>query len=130
MKLLKQYAQSQFITLENGRTVPWIDEVRHPLRDEWSSRQILEDWGWKPELGGYERGKDYNHSLFCDLVLSGLFGIGVKDGHFTAEPLIPDSWDYFRVENLWLKGKQYRIIYDKNGTHYGLNQGLSIQAVT
>ena len=128
--MLLQYARSHQITKEDGTVVPWIDENLHPATGQWLARSILEDWGWKPELGGYERGKDYNHSLFCDLVLSGLFGIGVKDGHFTAEPLIPDSWDYFRVENLWLKGKQYRIIYDKNGTHYGLNQGLSIQAVT
>ena len=128
--MLMQYARSHSLTREDGTVVPWIDENLHPFTGQWLARSILEDWGWKPELGGYERGKDYNHSLFCDLVLSGLFGIGVEDGQFTAHPLIPDSWDYFRVENLWLNGTQYRIIYDKDGTHYGLNAGLSIQAVT
>lgn len=128
--LLLQYARSHHITKEDGTVVPWIDENLHPTSGQWLARSILEEWGWKPELGGYERGKDYNHSLFCDLILSGLFGITVEDGQFTAHPLIPDSWDYFCVENLWLKGKQYRIIYDKDGTHYGLNAGLSIQSMT
>lgn len=34
---------------------------------------------------------------------------------------------YFRVENLWLDGQKYRIVYDKDGTHYGLGTGLSVQ---
>lgn len=56
-----------------------------------------------------------------------LDGISVENGTFTAAPLIPDSWDYFKVENLWLDGCKYRIVYDKAGTHYGLGSGLLIQ---
>lgn len=126
-KLLLQYARSQHITKEDGSVVPWIDENLHPYHGNWLARDILKDWGWLSEKGGYERGKDYNHSLFCDLVLSGLLGISAENGTFTASPLIPDSWDYFRVENLWLNSSKYRIIYDKDGTHYGLGSGLLIQ---
>ena len=116
-KLLRQYAKSHTRTRDDGTVVPWIDEVRHPLRDEWSCRKLLEDMGWLEWAGGRERGKDYNHSLFCDLVLSGLFGISVKDGRLTADPMVPDTWDSFKVENLWLHGKRYRVLYkDKKTT--------------
>lgn len=125
--LLLQYAKSQQILTEDGTLQPWIDEDLHPYTGRWIARDTLEAWGWKPELGGYERGKDYNHSLFCDLVLSGLLGITATEQGFTADPLIPDHWDYFRVENLWLKGQKYRILYDKDGSHYGLGSGLIIE---
>ena len=68
----------------------------------------MED-GWKPARGGYERGKDYNHSLFCDLVLSGLFGISVKDGRLTADPMVPDTWDSFKVENYQFHPFEFEI---------------------
>ena len=121
--ILLQYAKSHKLTLENGDTVPWIDESMHPHTGRWITRDILIEKTAKP----FERGKDYNHSLFCDLILSGLFGIDVKDGKFICNPLIPDSWDYFLVENLYLNGQKYRIIYDKDGTHYGLGAGLQIK---
>ena len=83
--------------------------------------------GWLEKKGGFERGKDYNHSLFCDLVLSGLLGIHPKGDSFTVKPLIPDNWDYFKVENLWLHGKCFTITYDKDGSHYGKGAGLTIK---
>lgn len=46
-----------------------------------------------------ERGKDYNHSSFCDLVISGLLGLQPQvDGSLVIEPLIPEGkWDYFAL---------------------------------
>lgn len=126
-QMLLQYAKSHYRTKDDGSVVPWIDENMHPYDGRWLARDILESWDWPADKGGCERGKDYNHSLFCDLVLSGLLGIGVENGTFIAAPLIPDSWDYFKVENLWLDGCKYRIVYDKDGTHYNLGTGLLIQ---
>lgn len=125
-RLLKQYALCHKHQKDDGMWVNWIDESLHPVTGVWQARQTLKDWGWLPEKGGKERGKDYNHSLFCDLILSGLLGIDVQNGSFVCHPLIPESWDYFRVENLWLGGVCYRIVYDKTGTHYNLGQGLTI----
>ncbi len=124
--LLQQYAYSHRMTREDGTVVPFIDEVLHPYTGIWSAREQLKNMGWQEKKGGYERGKDYNHSLFCDLVLSGLLGIDLTDGKVTVDPLIPDSWEYFRVENLWLGGKEYAIYYDKTGTHYDCGKGLHI----
>lgn len=126
--LLKQYAASHVFTKEDGTVVPFIDENMDPFTGRWLARDILEKMGWLEKKGGFERGKDYNHSLFCDLVLSGLLGIAAKGDSFTVKPLIPDSWDYFKVENLWLRGKCFTITYDKDGSHYGEGAGLQIHA--
>lgn len=125
--LLRQYAHAQHLRLADGTVIPWIDENMNPKTGRWESRAILQEQGWQPALGGYERGKDYNHSLFCDLVLSGLLGLRVENGSWRADPLIPDSWDYFKVENLWLHGACYTVTYDKTGEHYHGPRGLTIR---
>ena len=114
-KLLKQYAEAHHRVREDGAVVPWIDEVRHPEYDDWSSRTILRDWGWREGKGGYERGKDYNHSAFCDHVISGLVGVSVSDGgELTVQPNVPEDWEYFVLDGLWVRNKRYRIEY-RNG---------------
>lgn len=126
-EMLLQYVRSQSLAKDDGTVVPWIDENLHPYTGRWIARDILEGQNWEPGNGGCERGKDYNHSLFCDLVLSGLLGIHVQNGSFAADPIIPDSWEYFRVENLRLSGRDYQIIFDKNGTRYQQGTGLIIR---
>lgn len=128
--ILLQYAKSQHRTNDDGKKIPWIDENIDPFTGSWLSRDILKSWGWQKHLGGYERGKDYNHSLFCDLVLSGLLGIGINEkGELSASPIIPDRWDYFWVENISFKGKKYRVVYDKSGEHYGIGKGIMISEI-
>lgn len=86
--------------------VDWIDEDMDPFTGEWIARNTLESWGFPKEKGGCERGKDYNHSVFCDLILSGLLGISEgADKTLSVIPDIPASWDYFYVENLHFHGK-------------------------
>ncbi len=65
---MKKYAKSHYMINEKGKRVMWIDEVLHPLRQEWTSRNILIEQKDEP-MG---RGKGYNHSTFCDLVILGI----------------------------------------------------------
>ena len=125
-ELISTYAKSHYMTNSEGKRVCWIDEVRHPLRDEWSSRTVLENWGWKEEKGGFERGKDYNHSTFCNLVIEGLMGIRSEGGMVSVKPRIPKAWDYFMLDNLRIGDNNYRIFYDKDGTRYGKGAGIRI----
>ena len=122
--LLVQYAASHRIMDEGGSSRMWIDEDMDPFTGNWIARTELKADNWNPKRGGYERGKDYNHSAFCDLVLSGLLGIEMRDGHLTIDPLIPDEWDYFCVENL--TEKNLTVLYDRTGSRYGLGAGLHI----
>lgn len=124
--MLLTYANMHYHTLENGKRICWIDEVKDPRTDQWSSRLVLESWGWPERKGGIERGRDYNHSGFCNLVLRGVLGIYSEEGQLIVTPHIPEDWDYFTVENLWLDGVCYRIRYDKTGEHYHLGKGLTV----
>ena len=124
--LLKQYAVSHQRVRQDGKTVPWIDEVRHPLNDDWSSRTVLRDWGWTESKGGYERGKDYNHSTFADLVISGLIGVKTDGEALEVRPNIPSDWEWFKLSSLNFRGDTYTVVYDKTGEKYGLGKGLQI----
>ena len=125
-EFLLDYSRQHTIEID-GKVLPWIDEVKHPYRQEWTSRTLLKEWGWLTEKGGYERGKDYNHSTFCDLVISGLVGITPTEEGFEVHPRIPESWDYFRLQNLNFRGEQYTVIYDKTGEKYNEGTGLIIK---
>lgn len=128
--LLSQYARMHHRTREDGKVVSWIDEVMEPIHGDWSSRTLLQKWGWRADKGGYERGKDYNHSTFCDLVISGLVGVSVKDGDICVEPLAPKDWPYFRLSGVKVLGKEYDIFYDATGEKYGKGVGLSVIEIT
>ena len=124
--LIRQYAESHKITLPDGKSLCMIDEVKHPDTNEWSSRIILKNAGWQEQKGGFERGKDYNHSTFCDIVLGGLLGIRPENGEVSVNPRIPESWTYFKVDNLYIGDHIYSITYDKSGEKYKSGVGLTI----
>lgn len=130
-KLLQIYARCHRLTKEDGTVVPWIDENLNPFTGDWISRSRLKVWRngtWSAGKGGVERGKDYNHSTYCDLIISGLTGIRPQAGNtFEVNPLIPDDvWDYFCLENVLYHGKNITILYDKKGTKYNKGTGFMI----
>jgi hypothetical protein len=129
--LLKIYAHSHCLTKEDGTVVPWIDENLNPLTGDWIARTRLKTWEngtWSAAKGGVERGKDYNHSTFCDLIITGLAGIRPSEGNrLTVNPLIPTgTWDYLCLENVMYKGHKLTILYDKSGKKYNRGKGLHV----
>jgi hypothetical protein len=129
--LLKIFAKSHYLTREDGVTLPWIDENLNPFTGDWIARTRLKTWDngtWSKAKGGVERGKDYNHSTFCDLVISGLAGIRPQEGNrLTVNPLVPaDTWDYFCLDNVIYKGRKLTVLYDKSGKKYNRGKGLMI----
>ncbi len=124
---LKIYTHSHYRLKENGTLVPWIDENLNPFTGEWLARTRLKSMGWQPRLGGYERGKDYNHSTFCDLVINGLIGIRPRiDNSFDFLPLVDPQIEYFCLDNVLLHQHLVTIFYDKTGTRYQKGVGLYI----
>ena len=109
--LMWQYAAQQKRTRpysEDWTVLPWIDENLSPDKPDWISRTLLAKRNAAPR----ERGKDYNHSTFCDLVISGVAGFvpnGEKD--FAVDPLANPEWDYFVLENLRYRGHDVSIRY-------------------
>ena len=113
--ILHEYAAAQQRTRDDGSVVPWIDENQDPLTGTWLARAIHFKQGVTNE-----RGKDYNHSTFCDLVLSGLAGIVAREpGQIEIRPLFPADWDYFKVEGVRYHGQDLSVVWDRTGAKYG-----------
>ena len=77
--------------------------------------------------GFRERGICYNHSTYNDIIITGLAGLRPSlDNEFTVNPLVPDSWDWFCLDNVMYKGHLITILWDKAGKKYGRGKGLRI----
>lgn len=123
--ILSRYARSHRRIDESGRVKMWIDENQNPYTGEWMSRTILQNG---PADRITERGKDYNHSTFCDLIITGLVGLRPDSGErLTLRPLLPqNTWDYFCLDGISYHGHDICIVWDKNNQQYGRGKGLCI----
>lgn len=74
------------------------------------------------------RSRYYNHSTFCDLVITGLVGvIPMNDDRIEVSPLLPeDAWDWFCLDGLPYRGRELTIMWDRSGTMYGRGPGLTL----
>ena len=124
-ELLKTYAKSQRLPLPDGRVVPWIDEDQNPINGDWIARTLLIERKQSPP----DRGKDYNHSTFCDLVISGLIGLRPRaDDTVEVNPLVPQSWGYWCLDRIAYHGHALTILFDTTGSHYDRGRGLHVFA--
>ena len=103
---------------------PWIDENLNPYTGDWIARTLLKERHQPPDA----RGKDYNHSTFCDLVITGLVGLRPRaDETLEVNPLIPEgTWDYFCLDQVLYHGRVITVLYDKTGRRYGRGTGLMV----
>ena len=108
--LLETYVESQYY---RGR--PYIGEYLDETTGYWLK-------------GDQERSRDYNHSTFNDLLITGLVGLRPRaDDKLEINPLIPeDKWDWFCLDNVLYHGKIVTIVWDKTGEKYELGKGLSV----
>ncbi|MFZ2148800.1 MAG: glycosyl hydrolase family 65 protein [Sedimentisphaerales bacterium] len=109
---LKTYAKSQHKT---GK--PYIGEYLDEKTGCWLK-------------GNSERSRYYNHSTFCDLVITGLAGLRPRDDKIIeVSPLLPsDGWDWFCLDRIPYHGQTITILWDKTGDKYGQGSGLRIYA--
>jgi hypothetical protein len=135
-KTLKIYAQSHRRKLADGKTVSWIDENIDPFTGVWIARQRCEERNAELVKKGQadkvlsERGKDYNHSSFCDLIITGLVGLRPRaDDVVEVYPLVPGGrWDWFCLDKVSYHGRTLTILWDKTGEKYGRGRGLRVFA--
>lgn len=111
VKLLQVYASTH---RKNGR--PYIAEGANPDTGSWDG------------YDSYNHSEHYFHSGFADLIVTGLAGLRPRaDDTLEVNPLIPDDWDYFALEDVAYHGRRFAIFWDKRGTRYGLGAGLHIR---
>ena len=78
-------------------------------------------------VGLRNHSEHYAHSTYTDNVLTELIGIlPQEDNTLVVDPLVPKTWDFFAVENVFYRGFNISIIYDKTGNKYKMGKGLSV----
>ena len=128
LEAVRTYARSHRLTLPDGSVIPWSDENLDPFTGEWRARVV----NLRRKAAGHnaidERGKDYNHSTYCDLIISGLCGLRPgPDDSLVVNPLIPEGlWDWFCLDNVRYHGRDISIFYDADGSRYGKGAGLRV----
>ena len=87
-----------------------------------SIAEVLRD-PYVRQMSGSEH---YNHSTFCDLVITGAAGIVPRpDNILEVSPLFPEDWDYFCMDGVRYRGHSITIAWDRTGARYG-DQGFHV----
>ena len=96
---------------------PYIAEAAHPDTGSWAGHD------------NYNHSEHYFHSSYIDLVITGLVGLRPRDDDtIEVHPLAPPDWNYFALDDVAYRGHALSIVWDKNGTRYGLGRGLHVLA--
>ncbi len=105
----------KYVECQNHRGRPYIGEYLDEVTGYWLK-------------GDQERSRYYNHSTFCDLIITGICGLRPRtDDVIEVNPLLPaGTWDYFCLDNVAYHGKNLTIVWDKDGTRYRCGRGLSV----
>jgi hypothetical protein len=111
LKVLQTFAKSH---RKDGR--PYLAEALHP------------DTGSFEGHDNYNHSEHYFHSSYCDLIITGLVGLVPRDDDtIELHPLAPSTWDYFALDDVRYHGRNMSILWDRNGTRYGLGKGLQLR---
>ena len=109
-QLLRRYTLDQ---RKEGR--PYIAEAADPVTGSWEGHDT------------YYHSEHYFHSGYVDLVISGLVGLRPRaDDSLEVNPLTPEEWDWFALDNVAYHGRQVSIFWDRDGSRYHHGAGLSI----
>ena len=76
----------------------------------------------------HERGKDYSHSTYADLIILGLCGINTEfRNKIRIQPLLPpECWDYFLLDGVKISGHNLSLQFDRDGSRYRRGAGLTL----
>jgi len=125
--LLRDYSQSVVSSRDYFEAFNTYVRSQHrdgrPFIGEYLDEKTCEWLRFKPERSYY-----YNHSLFADLVITGLVGLRPRDDD-TVEvyPLLPDkTWNWFCLDGVPYHHRALTIVWDRDGQHYKHGAGLAI----
>ena len=97
--------------------LPYIAEAANPDDGSWDGHN------------SFYHSEHYLHSGFVDLVITGLVGLRPRpDDSLELNPLVPDDWDYFALDDVSYHGHSISIVWDRDGDRYGKGSGLTVFA--
>ena len=109
-KLLRVYTMTH---RKNGK--PYIAEGANPDTGSWEG------------YDSYNHSEHYFHSGYNDLIITGLCGLRPRaDDVIEVNPLIPEAWAYFCLDDVAYRGRRVSIVWDKTGERYGRGAGLRV----
>lgn len=109
-EVLRTYSRLQ---RKNGR--PYIAEAANPYTGSWDGHDH------------YYHSEHYLHSGYVDLIITGLAGLRPRaDNVLEVNPLVPDHWNYFALDDVRYHGHSLSILWDETGERYGRGKGLMI----
>lgn len=122
ISLINTYSNSHRHINEKGKKVFWLDENVNPFTGQWISRVI------SLAKRGVHYGEDYNHSEFCDIIISDLIGIQPSmKNEIIINPLIPEKhWDWFCLDKVLYHNNEIAVVWDKDGSKYKLGRGFLV----
>jgi len=110
-KVFKAYTQSHLADAQ-----PYIAEDQNPDTGHWINN-------------AFNHSEHYFHSSYVDLLITGLVGLRPRaDDVVEVNPLAPDQWNYFALDDVAYHGHKLAIIWDRDGTRYHRGKGLTILA--
>jgi len=73
-----------------------------------------------PYVAQMNGSEHYNHSTFCDMVITGVAGLVPRpDNLLEVAPLLPETWDYFCLDAVRYRNHLITIVWDRTGARYG-----------
>ncbi len=103
----------------------WIDENLNPYNGDWLARTRMEVQNYSRIFK--ERGIYYNHSTYNDIIITGLAGLRPSmDNTLTINPLVPETWDWFCLDDVHYKDHIITILWDKTGKKYNQGKGFRV----
>jgi hypothetical protein len=108
--LLRIYTRTQRL---DGR--PFVAEGANP-----------DDGSWQG-FNTFDHSEHYFHSGYVDLVITGLVGLRPRaDDTLEVNPLAPDDWSWFALDDVAYHGHRVSVLWDRDGTRYHRGVGLTI----
>ena len=100
---------------KDGR--PYVAEAANPFTGSWEGHDT------------YGHSEHYFHSGYADLVITGLAGLRPRaDTLLEVNPLAPDEWPWFALDDVAYHGHRVAIVWDRDGTRYHRGAGLTVFA--
>lgn len=104
-----------YVYSQHAHGEPYIGEYLDEVTGDWIN-------------GKSDRSRHYNHSLFADLLITGVVGLRPRANDVVeVDPLLPaGKWDWFCLEGVMYHGRMLTILWDKDGSRYQRGAGLSV----
>ena len=125
--LLQNYRQPHVTKADYARLLKIYTMTHRKQGKPYLAEGANPDTGSWEGYDGYHHSEHYFHSGYNDLVITGLAGVRPRaDDAIEVDPLAPEDWPYFALDDLPYHGRRVSILWDRDGSRYRRGAGLHI----